>query len=492
MFSQSAWELACYPQLEQKNAEMERLLAANPKDPLGLSTRGELLLDDGKTEGGDRGLQGIGEEQPSAREAAAACARSSTSRTPNCIRNDFTPGEPYLDEYKALCDDPGRRRPSRPRKRSGARTRPIAASGSTCTCSPAAAKGRGGSAKRSTTTSRWPTWARAKTLLEMPDEPNVPDAARRVGPRPDRGDDPPRRPTRPPGSRSKTASTRNGTRSRTQQRPQEAPRVRRRLRPVLRQPAPRPSSCSPTSSWKPTTRPTPARRRRTSRNSASPPRTRSSAPAPPRPWLASWSRTSMMEDAVGAVPATRQGVPRRRHPRRQDRRRLHDQPADRQAAAAVPGAEPLPDADADEGRAANEPVANVHYNGQFESRTAAAICSRCTAASASSSTSTTSGNGTWTVAGLRSRHRPSRRRSSRTWLAPHGVNSGSLAVLEVRAGQRPDRCSCNSGTWVYCFDLAEKKERWQKNLLGDPGHASNPQAPIPARSARTAKSRPVR
>ena len=23
------------------------------------------------------------------------------------------------------------------------------------------------------------------------------------------------------------------------------------------------------------------------------------------------------------------------------------------------------------------------------------------------------------------------------------------------------------GTWVYCFDLAEKKELWEKNLLGD-------------------------
>ena len=48
MFAQSAWEVACYPQLELKKAEMDRLLAANPKEPVGLLNRGELLLDDGK------------------------------------------------------------------------------------------------------------------------------------------------------------------------------------------------------------------------------------------------------------------------------------------------------------------------------------------------------------------------------------------------------------------------------------------------------------
>jgi tetratricopeptide (TPR) repeat protein len=46
--AQSAWEIACYPQLEQKRAEMDRLLAANKNDPIGLLTRGELLLDEGK------------------------------------------------------------------------------------------------------------------------------------------------------------------------------------------------------------------------------------------------------------------------------------------------------------------------------------------------------------------------------------------------------------------------------------------------------------
>ena len=40
------------------------------------------------------------------------------------------------------------------------------------------------------------------------------------------------------------------------------------------------------------------------------------------------------------------------------------------------------------------------------------------------------------------------------------------AVLEFRAGAA--NCNRSTGAWVYCFDLAEKKERWQKNLLGDP------------------------
>src|SRR5262249_38737546 len=38
------------------------------------------------------------------------------------------------------------------------------------------------------------------------------------------------------------------------------------------------------------------------------------------------------------------------------------------------------------------------------------------------------------------------------------------------------------GTWVYCLDLAEKKERWRKNLLTDPppGVAPNPQIQVTA------------
>ena len=48
VFSQSPWEVSAYPQLELKIAEMDRLLANNPKDPVGLLARGELRLDDGK------------------------------------------------------------------------------------------------------------------------------------------------------------------------------------------------------------------------------------------------------------------------------------------------------------------------------------------------------------------------------------------------------------------------------------------------------------
>ena len=57
-------------------------------------------------------------------------------------------------------------------------------------------------------------------------------------------------------------------------------------------------------------------------------------------------KNRLMEDAVGLYLQLGKEYPRRRHPRRQDRGRLPDRPADRQAAAAVPGAEPLPDADA--------------------------------------------------------------------------------------------------------------------------------------------------
>lgn len=105
VYAQSAWEVACYPQLELKIAEMNKLLAANPKDPLGLLARGELRLDDGKLkeavsdfkEAEKNGLPP--EKRPLLREKLYIAYTE-------LLRADFNSGEGFLKEYEALCDIP--------------------------------------------------------------------------------------------------------------------------------------------------------------------------------------------------------------------------------------------------------------------------------------------------------------------------------------------------------------------------------------------------
>jgi outer membrane protein assembly factor BamB len=105
VFAQSAWELACYPQLEQKRAEMDRLLKANPKDPIGLLTRGELLLDEGNlkaaiTDFKDAEKNAIPKEKlPLLREKLYIAYTEQ-------LRSDFNAGEPLLKEYESLCNIP--------------------------------------------------------------------------------------------------------------------------------------------------------------------------------------------------------------------------------------------------------------------------------------------------------------------------------------------------------------------------------------------------
>jgi outer membrane protein assembly factor BamB/tetratricopeptide (TPR) repeat protein len=105
VFSQSPWEVACYPQLELKIAEMNKLLAANPKDPLGLLARGELRLDDGKLKDAVADFKEAEkhnlppEKRPLLREKLFVAYTE-------LLRADFNTGEEYLPEYEALCEVP--------------------------------------------------------------------------------------------------------------------------------------------------------------------------------------------------------------------------------------------------------------------------------------------------------------------------------------------------------------------------------------------------
>ncbi len=105
VFSQSPWEVACYPQLEQKIAEMNQRLKINPKDPLGLLTRGELHLDDGKLKDAIADFKEAEkhdlppEKRPLLREKLYIAYTE-------LLRSDFKSAEPFLDEYAALCELP--------------------------------------------------------------------------------------------------------------------------------------------------------------------------------------------------------------------------------------------------------------------------------------------------------------------------------------------------------------------------------------------------
>lgn len=103
--AQSAWEVAVYPQLEVKRAEMDRRLAANPKDPAGLTDRGELLLDEGKVKEAVADLREAGRHDPP--EAVRRRLRDKLyAAYAELTRQDFAAAEPYLAEYAALCEVP--------------------------------------------------------------------------------------------------------------------------------------------------------------------------------------------------------------------------------------------------------------------------------------------------------------------------------------------------------------------------------------------------
>lgn len=103
VIAQSPVEVAVYPQLEVKRAEMDRRLAANPKDPAGLADRGELLLDEGKVKEAVADLREATRNDPP--EAVRRRLRDKLyAAYTELARRDFAAAEPYLGEYAALCE----------------------------------------------------------------------------------------------------------------------------------------------------------------------------------------------------------------------------------------------------------------------------------------------------------------------------------------------------------------------------------------------------
>ena len=105
VIAQSAFEVAVYPQLEIKKAEMDRLLKANPKDPKGLFNRGELYLDDGHIAEAIADFKEAEKNQPPEELKLAISDKLYVAYT-ELLRDKFTQGEPYLKEYEKLCEVP--------------------------------------------------------------------------------------------------------------------------------------------------------------------------------------------------------------------------------------------------------------------------------------------------------------------------------------------------------------------------------------------------
>ena len=87
-----------------------------------------------------------------------------------------------------------------------------------------------------------------------------------------------------------------------------------------------------------------------------------------------------------------------------------------------------------------------------------------------------SGNGTWTLM-VYDRATGAVRMKFPGIAQPYGINlnSPSLSKFVQANGQT---LLLQFGTMVYCYDLADKKERWQKNLVGD-NFVINPNRGIP-------------
>lgn len=115
MFSQSAAEVRAFPLIELKKQEMDRLLAKNPKDPRGLTDRGELFLDNGKLREAIADFKEAQKNHP-ADDVARTIRQKLYLAYTELLRNDFSSAEPVLAEYEALCevsvdtDDPTARR----------------------------------------------------------------------------------------------------------------------------------------------------------------------------------------------------------------------------------------------------------------------------------------------------------------------------------------------------------------------------------------------
>lgn len=103
VISQTVREVSAYPQLKVKLAEMNDLIAKNPKDPVGLVERAELRRSDGELSGAVDDLRVALANSPS--DAVKPKARQLLFESlTELFQRDFSANEKYLDEYREMCE----------------------------------------------------------------------------------------------------------------------------------------------------------------------------------------------------------------------------------------------------------------------------------------------------------------------------------------------------------------------------------------------------
>ena len=106
VLSQGVWNISAFPQLKVKKAEMTARLQKNPKDPVGLSERGELNLDEGDLISAINDFKAALEFQPPPDVRVKSRAKLYDAITELCqdaVQKDFAKAEPYLSLYQDLC-----------------------------------------------------------------------------------------------------------------------------------------------------------------------------------------------------------------------------------------------------------------------------------------------------------------------------------------------------------------------------------------------------
>jgi outer membrane protein assembly factor BamB/TolA-binding protein len=470
VFAQSAWEISGYPQLEQKRAEMDRLLKANPKDPLGLLTRGELLLDEGKLKEAITDFKDA-EKNELPKEKRPLLREKLYIAYTELIRNDFSTGEPILAEYEALCEvpvdseaDPMSKQAARDETERRKRLYLFYV-----------AKGREGQGRLGEAFDNYLALANlgeGKQLLDMPDEPNVrmrPDvwARGRIEGMIRRATDPTARKSLEERVNKEWDAVKGGG-------------DLKRLREFVSVFGPYFNSGAEAQfllaeKLLQTNNDVDAREAQTHlsqlRVTADEPAVRARATEALARLMV---QNLLMEDAVGLYLQLGKEYPNvvvKDGKTGADylTRLLTDK---RLFPYLEPSRYPMPTRVKAEQR---EPVPNANFGAQFEIEPGGDLFPMYKRYRFVID-QFISGNGTWTLRAF-DRATGVEKAKFGGMSPPQIYNPGSMPFSKfVQANGQ--LVLVQLGAMVYCFDLAEKKERWQKNLLGDPGPGVNPNPPI--------------
>ncbi len=101
VLSQTTRDLVAYPQLKARLAAIDALLTKNPADPLGLTDRGELRLNNGDLPGATDDLRKALENKPP-KETVVRARGLLYETLSGYLERDFAKAEPFLKEYEGL------------------------------------------------------------------------------------------------------------------------------------------------------------------------------------------------------------------------------------------------------------------------------------------------------------------------------------------------------------------------------------------------------